>query len=311
MQDTRGSARSLCGILNVDKPPGMTSHDVVVTIRRMARQRKVGHAGTLDPMATGVLLLCLGRATRVSEYLMRSEKTYHAEIRLGVCTTTHDAEGEITRVAEVDVMRREVDAALRQFVGLIDQVPPRHSAIKRDGKRLYELARRGIDVDVPARKVNVYDLRVVHWQSPVVHVHVRCGPGTYVRALARDLGEVLDCGAHLSALRRLSSGSFSVSEAVPLDDLGAAFADDGAVQYLYPLDVALSHLPALRLSYDQARRLAMGQAIAADLPDGVRARAYAPGEQFVALVVRKDEQDGSWRPEKVFARPEEIGPSQA
>jgi tRNA pseudouridine55 synthase len=305
---------SLCGVLNVDKPPGLTSHDVVVSIRKMARQRKVGHAGTLDPMATGVLLVCLGRATRVSEYLMRTPKVYRAAVRLGVSTTTHDAEGEITGEAEVNVTREGLDLALRQFLGHIHQVPPRYSAVKRDGKRFYELARQGIEVEVPVREVDITQLQIVDWALPVVHVEVHCGPGTYVRALARDLGRALGCGAHLVALRRLSSGSFAVSDAVTLEHLGRAFSGDTVDQYLHPLDVAFRHLPALRLDLDTARRLAMGQAVAGDVEgletgDGDLARAYAPSGQFVALVYRDEHTAGKWRPRKVFSGPQEIEPS--
>jgi tRNA pseudouridine55 synthase len=303
----------LCGVLNVDKPPGPTSHDVVASIRKMARQRKVGHAGTLDPMATGVLLVCLGRATRVSEYLMRSPKVYRATVRLGISTTTHDAEGEVTAEAEVRVTREQVDSVLPQFLGRIHQVPPKYSAIKRGGKRLYELARQGIEVEVPAREVDIVHLQITEWAVPIVQFEVHCGPGTYIRALARDLGELLGCGAHLAALRRVSSGSFSVSDAVTLERLGKAFAKGAVDQHLYPLDIAFRHLPALCLDPETARRLAMGQAVKGDI-QGVAtgtnglARAYAPGNRCIALVYR-DEQSDTWRPRKVFARPEEIGPS--
>ena len=304
--------KGLPGILNVDKPPGWTSHDVVAAVRRMARLRKVGHAGTLDPLATGVLLVCLGRATRVSEYLMRSQKTYKGAIHLGVSTTTDDAEGEITGETEVGVTRAQVETALQGFVGHIQQVPPRYSAIKRDGKRLYELARRGIEVDVPARPVDVYQLQIVDWAPPVVHVEVRCGPGTYIRSLARDLGTTLGCGAHLAGLCRLSSGSFKLSDAVRIEQLERAFATGTGAQYLYPLDAAFARWPALHLSFEMARRLAMGQPVA----DGqgadadTLARAYAPGERFVALVY-KDGHTGAWRPRKVFVQPEEIVPLQS
>ena len=308
----RTLTRGLSGILNVDKPPGWTSHDVVAAVRRMARQRKVGHSGTLDPLATGVLLVCLGQATRVAEYLMRSQKTYRGAIHLGVSTTTDDAEGEITGRAEVRVKRAQAETALQGFVGHIQQVPPRYSAIKRGGKRLYDLARRGIDVDVPARPVDVYRLEIIEWAPPVVHVEVRCGPGTYIRALARDLGTTLGCGAHLAGLCRLSSGSFKLSEALGVEQLERAFAAGTGAQYLHPLDAAFFHLPALHLSLEMTRRLAMGQPVAdvqgADAD--TLARAYAPGERFVALVY-KDGHSGAWRPRKVFVQPEEIVPLQS
>lgn len=304
---TRGTIRS--GVLNVDKPPGLTSHDVVVAVRKMARQRKVGHAGTLDPLATGVLLVCLGQATRISEYLMRTTKTYRATVRLGVSTTTHDADGEVTAEAPVSVSLEDVERALGRLVGHIQQVPPRYSAVKRDGKRLYELARQGIAVDAPPREVRIDELTVADWAPPVFQLDVRCGPGTYVRAVARDLGMALGCGAHLEALRRLSSGSFVASDAVSLPELEAAFSAEASDPFLYPMDAALGHLGAVQFSQEEARRLAMGQSVVAavDAADETLVRAYAPGDQFVALAYW-DERAGAWRPRKVFVHPAELTP---
>jgi tRNA pseudouridine55 synthase len=303
----------LSGILNVDKPSGPTSHEVVVAVRRLSRQRKVGHAGTLDPLATGVLLVCLGNATRVSEYLMDSTKGYRATIRLGISTTTHDAEGEITGRAEVRVTRQQVEHALLQF----NQVPPMHSAIKHHGTKLYELARQGIAVDVPPRPVEFHRVQLIEWAPPVITVEIECGPGTYIRALARDLGEALGCGAHLAALCRTRSGRFKVDQAISLEQLEKAFANGQEGELIYPLDRALDHLPALFLDAQTARRLAFGQSIqvSQEPPDvlaahkdracACQARAYGPGRQFVALVVRN--QDGqAWKPHKVFAHPAEI-----
>lgn len=298
---------SVDGILNVDKPSGMTSHDVVAVIRKMARLRKVGHAGTLDPLATGVLLVCLGRATRASEYLMRSPKTYRATLQLGIATTTHDAEGEITSRSPVDVTKSEVETVLQRFVGAIQQVPPRYSAIKHHGRPLYELARRGIEVEVPPREVVIHALEIVAWAPPQVTVDVRCGPGTYVRALARDVGEALGCGAHVSALRRTSSGAFDVSEAVDLEALRTAFAAGHVDEHLHAVEAAFYQLPVLCLDADQARRLAMGQYLedAVELEEESLVRAHGPDGQFIALATR-DERSGAWRPHKVFVRPEEI-----
>jgi tRNA pseudouridine55 synthase len=302
-----------CGILNVDKPAGLTSHDVVATVRRWSGQRKVGHAGTLDPMATGVLLVCLGSATRMSEYLVASPKTYHAGIYLGVSTTTDDAEGEVIRRAEVRVTATEIGAALQQFVGHVSQVPPVYSAIKRRGKRLYQLARQGIPVEAPAREVDIYALCLVEWTPPLASVQVHCGPGTYVRALARDLGAVLGCGAHLAALRRTQSGRFTAKEAVPVARLREAFADGTVRELLYAPDAAVADLPALYLDAETARRLAMGQQVGAGEgerrtvtgDEDARARAYGPARQFVGVVFR-DRETGLWQPEKVFTRPGDI-----
>jgi tRNA pseudouridine55 synthase len=297
----------LCGILNVNKPLGSSSHEAVVTVRKLSGQRKIGHAGTLDPLATGVLLMCLGKATRVSQYLMDSHKVYRATVRLGVSTTTHDQEGEITARSSVEVERAQVAATLMQFMGTTDQVPPAYSAIKVQGKRLYDLARQGVAVSVPPRKVDVYRLQIIEWAPPFVTLEIECGPGTYIRALARDLGKALGCGAHLSALCRTQSGQFSVEQAVGLDTLRSAAATGGITCYLHPLDAAFAHLPALHLDAETAYRLALGQAIpdSGALIDHDQARAYAPDGQFVALVSRV-EADPRWQPLKVFAKPADI-----
>lgn len=316
-------APSLSGILNVDKPLGSSSHEVVVAIRNLSGQRKVGHAGTLDPLATGVLLACLGKATRVSQFLMDSHKTYRATLRLGISTTTHDAEGEVLARASVNVEQQEVQSALQQFVGRIDQVPPAYSAIQVGGKRLYDLARQGISVQVPSRKVDVYRLEISEWRPPTVTLMVECGPGTYVRALARDLGEALGCGAYLTGLRRTKSGQFTVDQSARLSDLEAASATGNLAGYLHPLDAAFAHLPAVHLDAESAYRLALGQAVPDPRHDAVgpkdvqeetkgqEARAYAPGGLFVALAVRDKDLAGrpgyaAWRPRKVFAEPADI-----
>ena len=303
----------LSGILNVDKPLGSSSHAVVVAIRKLSGQRKVGHAGTLDPLATGVLLVCLGKATRVSQFLMDSHKTYCTTVRLGVSTTTHDAEGEIVAQANVAAGLDEVQSALRQFVGRIDQTPPAYSAIQVGGKRLYNLARQGIHVQVPPRKVDVYRLEVIEWKPPFITLEVECGPGTYIRALARDLGEALGCGAHLSGLRRTKSGQFAVEQAASLAELEAASAAGSLAGCLHPLDAAFADLPAVHLDAKAAYHLALGQAVpdpqhdenAADAAEQQAARVYAPGGLFVALAVR-DRGNTAWRPRKVFVEPADI-----
>lgn len=327
----------LCGILNVDKPLEWTSHQVVAAMRKWADERRIGHAGTLDPLATGVLLLCLGKATRVSSYLMASTKVYRATVRLGLSTTTHDAEGEIVAQVEADVSREQFEAALPHFLGSIDQVPPAYSAVKQKGKRLYQYARQGVEVQASPRKVEIHSLAVVAWTPPDVLLDVACGPGTYVRALARDLGRALGCGASLSALRRMSSGQFHAEQALSLPALEQAYDDPAATQsareivraHLQPLDAAFAHLPALHLDAEDTQRLTMGQGVVAEIaaPQEARrpglvpadghsrtfddtqthdyARAYGPGGQFLALVAWS-EAAGQWRPRKVFTQPAEL-----
>jgi tRNA pseudouridine55 synthase len=293
------------GILNLDKPRGPTSHDVVSRVRRVTNVRRVGHAGTLDPLATGVLLVCIGRATRVSEYLMAGQKVYRAQVHLGVTTDTYDAEGQIVEEAPVDASRIQVETALAQFQGTISQVPPMYSAIKRQGKPLYRLARQGIEVQREPRLVEVYRLELTDWEPPLCTLEVACSSGTYVRALAHDLGQALGYGAHLADLTRLASGGFRVEDAVTLDAFTQAVEEGSWAALLHPLDAALGHLPALNLDADDARRLCAGQPITLPGPlpkpkGETLARAYGPDGTFLALATF-DVVAGVWRPHKVFA----------
>jgi tRNA pseudouridine55 synthase len=295
----------LSGILNVDKPAGMTSHDVVDAVRRVAGQRKVGHAGTLDPMATGVLLVCLGSGTRVAEYLMRGRKRYRANIVLGTTTDTYDAEGEVrSSGGRTDFDRREIEAALAPFVGRIEQVPPAYSAIKRDGQPLYKLAREGREIQVEPRPVEIDEITILDWDSPSLIVEVGCSSGTYIRSLAHDLGQHLGCGAHLAGLVRLQSGNFALEDAVSLARLEEAFEHGQEDRYLLAVDDALIDWPAVILGRDDAQRLVQGQAIRAQsppLPDRAQDlfRAYGPDGVFLGIVYYH-EPSLCWRPKKVF-----------
>jgi len=307
-QDAR---TNLSGILNVAKPRGPTSRDVVNDIRRWSGVRRVGHAGTLDPMAKGVLLVCLGRATRISEYLMRRSKQYRAEITLGVTTDTYDAEGTIVSqvpLANIPSSRQVVEQSLSRFVGEIEQVPPIYSALKQKGKPLYKRARAGEQVVVQPRVVHIESLTVVSWAYPTLTVDVTCGPGTYIRSLAYDLGQSLGCGAYLSALTRQSSGHFTLDDAVSLDVLRDAFAQNSAQEFLYPLDAGLSDFSRVVFRAEEARKLIHGQAIAGTTGQpaaskGTNApllwRAYSPEDRFLALVTF-DAKQQQWLPRKVF-----------
>lgn len=237
------------GVLVVDKPAGPTSHDIVDRARRALRTRRVGHTGTLDPFATGVLPLCVGRATRLARFLAGGEKVYRATVRLGFATTTDDLTGEPLGAARpVEVDDEDLRRALHALVGTFDQVPPAFSARQVGGRRLYELARRGEAVARAATPVTVHALELVSRGRDTLELGVRCSAGTYVRALARDLGERLGVGAHLTALRRTRSGAFELSQAVPGDDL----AD--AASRLVPLRGLLLELPAVRVG-EAGRRL--------------------------------------------------------
>ena len=290
------------GLLLLDKPSGPTSHDMVYAVRRGARVKRVGHAGTLDPLATGLLVMCLGTATRLSEYLAGKDKRYLARVRLGQTTTTYDAQGEIT--AQIDQLptRETVEAALAQFRGRQMQVPPQFSAIKRGGQKAYEMARRGEQLELEARPVEFYALALTGWQPPDVLLEVHCSAGTYIRSLAHDLGQALGCGGHLAGLRRTASGVFRVEEAVTLEVLNAAFATGDWQNWLRPADTALADWPAMNLTAEGAARVLQGQGVRAPVPSGageLLARAYNPAGEFIAIL-RSDAAAGLWRPHKVF-----------
>lgn len=266
------------GVIVVDKPEGPTSHDVVATVRRRLNIEKVGHTGTLDPMATGVLPLVLGRGTKLARYLTGADKSYRATLRLGITTRTLDAEGEVLQVRDVpqqlDVAALE--AALAPLRGAIDQVPPMYSAKKVGGKKLYQLARRGEEVERVAKAVRVHELRLVRFTPPELVVDVTCSAGTYVRVLAQDIGEALGCGAHLVALRRTSAGQFGLGEAVALDGL----VNDPALllAHLVPLHRALQGLPRIDVPPELGRMVLRGYQLNVADVRVVQAPRFASGD---------------------------------
>jgi tRNA pseudouridine55 synthase len=293
----------LTGLLVIDKPQGLTSHDVVQRVRRALRIKQVGHTGTLDPLATGVLVVCVGVATRVSEYLLGHDKTYRATIRLGVETDTYDATGEVIATHPVDVPRAEIAAALARFVGAIQQVPPMHSALKRDGQKLYELARAGIEVERAARSLTIYALDLIDVQTPDITIEVRCSAGTYIRSLAHDVGAALGTGAHLIALRRTAAGPFSLDHAIGLAEFEAA-ARDG-MPPLRSIDEALSDWPRVTVNAAQRQRAITGGRIEALELIGTRCRAYNEQGELIALLTF-DQKKQWWRAEKVLAMSNEL-----
>jgi tRNA pseudouridine55 synthase len=295
------------GFILLDKPSGPTSHDMVMTVRRGTGEKRVGHAGTLDPLATGLLILCLGAATRLSDYLRDKDKRYLARVRLGQTTNTYDADGEITATSVFDLpSRTEVEITLKKFRGPIEQRPPAFSAIKRGGKKAYELARAGEAVDLAPRPVEIYMLELLDWQPPDFTLDVTCSSGTYIRSLAHDLGQTLGCGAHLTGLRRIASGRFQIEEAVTLDELQKAFAAgrEAWERYLRPADLAVADWPKVRLTAEAAARIQHGQPV--PLENGEQesryARAYNSAGEFIALL-RADSQARVWRPYKVLIPP--------
>ena len=264
------------GLVVVDKPAGITSHDVVSRVRRLAGTRKVGHAGTLDPMATGVLVLGVDRATRLLGHLTLTDKRYVATIRLGSTTTTDDAEGEVVETRPVDGVTGEaVRASLASFVGEIDQVPSAVSAIKVDGKRSYARVRDGEDVALPARRVTIHALDVTGVDLPSVEIEVHCSSGTYIRAIARDLGAALGVGGHLTALRRTAVGPFAIDTARTLE----ALADDFTITPI--ADAARAAFPACDLSAEDAAHVRVGRAL--DVRLDTLTAVFAPDGEFLAL----------------------------
>jgi tRNA pseudouridine55 synthase len=298
------------GFINVDKPAGWTSFRAAALVRRRSGVRRVGHTGTLDPAATGVLVVCLGAATRLSEYVMDLSKVYRAEVHLGVATDTFDAAG--APVSEADpagVGREQVEEALAAFVGESEQVPPLFSAIKHAGEPLYRYARSQREVQPRPRRVVIHRLQLLDFQPPLLTVELECGKGTYVRSLAHDLGQHLGCGAHLASLVRLRVGPFDLEDACPLSRLEQAFDQDRWREYLLPPDAALAHWPRIDLTIEQETAVRYGQALAADglalspaqaPADGALSRAYGP-EGALLAVLRYDAEGACWHPTKVFA----------
>jgi tRNA pseudouridine55 synthase len=286
----------------------MTSHDVVSWVRRLAQMRRVGHAGTLDPLATGVLLVCLGSATRVSEFLMHSTKVYRGTIRFGARSTTDDAEGELSPVPlPAKLGRDEIEAATATLVGEVEQVPPAFSAVKVAGKPLYERARAGEEVEPSPRRVQIDRIEVLTWTPPDVVVEVVCGKGTYIRSIARDLGLALRTGAHLVKLIRLACGRFCLEDSVSLEEVDRAAAARHLDRLLYPIDAALTDWPTVVLTDRERDRIAHGSALASTLPlSGKRVRAYGADGRLVAILEYRDEPAG-WYPGKVFGLGETHG----
>ncbi len=285
-------------ILVVDKAIGPTSHDVVDAVRAITGERRVGHAGTLDPLASGVLVVLVGAATRLAEYLTAHDKRYHATIRLGARSATDDAEGPITDERPVDVTRERVAAALDSFRGEIAQRPPAFAAVKQDGVRAYQRARRGEAVEIAARKVTIHAIEIVAFAPPLLEIDVRCGAGTYIRALARDVGAALGCGAYLAALRRTASGPFSIDRSSPLSSLSG---ETWRVRAL-PIESGIASWPRVDLDADAERRVRNGLTLVAPDPEPAAdlLRAHAADGRLVA-VLRFDRATRTLRPEKVFA----------
>lgn len=249
------------GVLLLDKQVGHSSNDALVKAKWLLNALKAGHTGTLDPFATGLLPLCFGEATKFAQDLLDADKTYEAVVHLGITTTTGDTEGDVVAAHDVDVTRGQIDAVLAQFLGEIDQVPPMYSALKRNGKPLYEYARAGITLEREARRVTIHALELIDFQAPYLRLRVHCSKGTYIRVLGEDIGAALGCGAHLNALRRTQVGDLRVDSAVTLDRL-IAMEEPQRIALLAPVDALLLSFPAVHLSEELATRFLHGQRLA-------------------------------------------------
>lgn len=293
------AAGSPDGVLLLDKPPGFSSTQALARSKRLLGARKAGHTGTLDPFATGLLPLVFGEATKFSRFLIDATKSYHATLRLGVETTTGDTEGTVTSERPVNVTSEQIDDVLVNFTGIQDQIPPMHSAVHVGGKRLYELAREGIEVERAARRIEISALRREAFAGAQLEVSVTCSKGTYIRTLAIGIGSALGCGAYLTGLRRTAVGAFELAAAVGLDELerlGVA----GARERLLPTDVLVAGVPRLDCSPEDALRFTQGQQVARHGAEpGLEMAAYGPGGRF--LGVARCESPGLLAPLRLMA----------
>ncbi len=292
------------GIVNVNKSVGLTSHDVVARVRRITGQRKAGHAGTLDPMASGVLPVALGKATRLVEYLADADKAYAAVLMLGATTDTYDREGVVTPTPGAIMPTREtLEAAMAAYRGQIKQLPPMYSAIKMGGKKLYELAREGITVERKERPVTIYTLELQSYDPPLARIFVECSKGTYIRSLAFDLGASLGTGAYLDALTRTRHGPFSIEDAVTLEELEATLnGNDPLKRGIYPAEYIIRDWRTHTATPNEERDIIQGKLVELPPPTGAErpqlAAKTASGELLAVLYW--DDSKGAWQPKKVF-----------
>ena len=290
--------RRVDGVLLLDKASGMTSNDALQKARRLYNAAKAGHTGTLDPLATGLLPLCFGEATKFAGELLNADKTYVAGVQLGTTTDTADADGSVLETRPVEVSETQLREVLLRFVGEIDQVPPMHSALKRDGKPLYEYARAGIEVERQARRVTIAEIVLLGFAGTRFDIEVSCSKGTYIRTLAADIGAALGCGAHLAALRRTRIGDLRLDGAVTLIDL-EGLAPERRDARLAPTDALLADLPRVDLAEADAGRVRHGQGVRREDAPGRRYRLYAAGDAFVGLGVVS--ADGWLNPRRLVA----------
>ena len=278
------------GVINVNKPLGMTSHDVVYRLRKLLTIKKIGHTGTLDPDASGVLPMCIGRATKVADMLTAQDKQYIAEVTLGSATDTLDASGTVTETAEVNVTPEEISCAVREFVGDIEQIPPMYSAIKIDGKKLYELAREGKEIERKPRQVRIENIEIlsIDLENNKFSMKVDCSKGTYIRTLCDDIGRKLGCFAHMSALERTRSGRFDIAESYTLERIEEMFENED-LSFFVPVDAVFEEYPRLTLSNRKAHKMCNGTRVSVQgIEEGTVYRVYDESGNFLTISEAED-----------------------
>ena len=290
--------RRIDGVLLLDKPLGMSSNDALQKARRLFRAEKGGHTGTLDPLASGLLPLCFGEATKFSHDLLDADKSYLTTLRLGIRTDSGDADGVVLAERPVEVSTGRIEEVVKSFLGDIMQVPPMHSALKRDGVPLYKLARQGVEVERPARPVCIRAITILDVALPFVTLRVDCSKGTYIRTLGQDIGEQLGCGAHLSSLRRVAVAGLSIAGAVTLEAIAEAVARGDELSLLASPDSLVSELPAVKIDPVAYSRFSHGNAVQFPLPAGERFRVYAPDDVFLGVAIRA--ADGGLQPQRLI-----------
>ena len=294
------------GFLNIEKPYGITSMEVIRRIKRVTNQKKIGHGGTLDPNAVGVLPICFGQATRLMNYLINGRKEYRAVIELGLSTDTYDSAGKIVKKGKLPpITKKELQDILKFYVGTIEQIPPMYSALKKEGRRLYEYARDGIEVDREPRVVEVFDITMEKWQSPLLTINIQCGRGFYVRSIAYDIGENLGCGAYLKDLTRIECGTFHITDSIPLSDIENQGIEGKWRTQVYPLDFVLKHLNAMIIGNKIEDFISNGRFLTQNfnipsINSTEDCRVYSLDGRFIGLV-NFDSVIGQWKPAKVFS----------
>ncbi len=294
--------RNINGVLLLDKPLGFSSNQALQKVKWLFQAAKAGHTGTLDPLATGLLPICLGEATKFAQYVTDADKTYIATLKFGATTTTGDAEGEVIRTSDVKFTREQLETVCQSFFGEISQVPPMYSALKFQGKALYEYAREGVDIERQSRLVTIVDITITQFEKDVATITVKCSKGTYIRTLAEDIGNVLGSGAHLIGLRRIETAGYELAEAITIEQLEQKIKEtpvEALQSLMLPIDSAIAYLPALTLNADAAHYLMQGQAVwvSGKIPNG-EMRLFDENARFLGLGFLQD--DGKIAPKRLM-----------